>query len=95
MSRRYGGSPVGTVISVIADLAALILILWIAFYLFDANTGNGLVSWVHHAANWLAGWSRDLFTIHSDDWRTVVNYGLPAVVYLAIGHTLAGRTGRS
>jgi hypothetical protein len=38
MSTRYGGSPAGTVISVIADIAALILILWIGLYLFDANT---------------------------------------------------------
>lgn len=95
MSRRYGGSLAGTAILVIADITALILILWIAFYLFDANTTNGTVSWIHDAANWLSGWSRNLFTIESDNWRTVVNYGLPAVVYLLIGHAAAGRVGRS
>jgi hypothetical protein len=95
MSRRYGGSPAGTVISIIADIAALILILWIALYLFDANTTNNTVSWVHDAANWLSGWSRDLFTIDSDNWRTVVDYGLPAVVYLLIGHAVAGRVNRT
>ncbi|MDH6212903.1 hypothetical protein [Streptomyces pseudovenezuelae] len=95
MSRRYGGSPAGTVISVIADLAALILILWIAFYLFDANTANNVVSWIHDAANWLSGWSHNLFSIDSDNWRTVVNYGLPALVYLFIGHAVAGRTNRA
>ncbi|MGX1907989.1 hypothetical protein ACWIID_03875 [Streptomyces phaeochromogenes] len=95
MSRRYGGNPAGTVISIIADITALILILWIAFYLFDADTANGVVSWVHDAANWLSGWSHDLFKIQSDNWRTVVNYGLPAVVYLLIGHAVAGRANRS
>ena len=95
MSRRYGGNPAGTVISIIADITALILILWIAFYLFDADTANGVVSWVHDAANWLSGWSHDLFTIKSDNWRTVVDYGLPAVVYLLIGHAVAGRAGRT
>ncbi|WP_330309080.1 MULTISPECIES: hypothetical protein [unclassified Streptomyces] len=95
MSRRYGGNPAGTVISIIADIAALILILWIALYLFDANTANSTVSWVHDAANWLSGWSRNLFTIHSDNWRTVVNYGLPAVVYLLIGHAVAGRVNQT
>ncbi|RPF37363.1 hypothetical protein [Streptomyces sp. TLI_185] len=95
MSRRYGGNPAGTVISLIADIAALILILWIAFYLFDANAANSAVSWVHDAANWLSGWSHNLFTIDSDNWRTVVNYGLPAVVYLLIGHAVAGRVNRT
>ncbi|MET7574218.1 hypothetical protein ABZT04_37905 [Streptomyces sp. NPDC005492] len=95
MSIRYGGSPAGTVISVIADIAALILILWIGLYLFDANTANSTVDWVHHAANWLSGWSRNLFTIHSADWRTVVNYGLPALVYLFIGHAVASGVNRT
>ncbi|MEV6510656.1 hypothetical protein [Streptomyces sp. NPDC051642] len=95
MSRRYGGSPAGTVISVIADIAALILILWIALYLFDANTANNSVDWVHNAADWLSGWSHNLFTIHSADWRTVVNYGLPALVYLFIGHAVATGVNRN
>ncbi|MGW3288192.1 hypothetical protein ACWDR3_26510 [Streptomyces sp. NPDC001002] len=95
MSRRYGGSPAGTVIAVVADIAALILILWIAFYLFDANKANDVVSWIHDAANWLSGWSHNLFSIDSDNWRTVVNYGLPALVYLFIGHAVAGRTRRA
>ncbi|MFD4411124.1 hypothetical protein [Streptomyces sp. NPDC058475] len=95
MSRRYGGNPAGTVILIIADIAALILILWIALYLLDANAANSTVSWIHDAANWLSGWSRNLFTIHSDNWRTVVNYGLPAVVYLLIGHAVAGRVNRT
>lgn len=67
----------------------------IALYLFDANTANSTVDWVHDAANWLSGWSHNLFTIHSDNWRTVVNYGLPAVVYLLIGHAVAGRVNRT
>jgi hypothetical protein len=95
MSRRYGGNPAATIILIAADVAALILVLWIAFYLFEANSANDLVSWVHHAANWLAGWSRDLFTVDNADWRTVLNFGLPAVVYLLIGHALAGRVNRS
>ncbi|MFE9552246.1 hypothetical protein ACFYOD_01920 [Streptomyces sp. NPDC006703] len=95
MSRRYGGNPAATGILVIADITALILILWIAFFLVNANTANDVVSWVRHAADWLSGWSRDMFTIRSDNWRTVFNYGLPAVVYLLIGHAVAGRVGRA
>ncbi|WP_329116886.1 hypothetical protein [Streptomyces sp. NBC_01465] len=95
MSRRYGGNPAATVILIVADIAALILILWIAFYLFKANPANNLVDWVHDSANWLAGWSRDLFTVDSANWRTVLNFGLPAVVYLLIGHAVAGRVNHS
>ncbi len=95
MARRYGGNPAAVIILIAADIAALILILWIFFFVFDANRANDLVNWVHHAANWLAGWSRDMFTVHNDDWRTVLNYGLPAAIYLLVAHAIAGRVNRS
>jgi hypothetical protein len=63
--------------------------------LLDANQANSLVDFIHRAANWLSGWSRGLFTVHTDWLRTVLNYGLPAVVYLFIGHALAGRVNRA
>ncbi|WP_037906490.1 hypothetical protein [Actinacidiphila yeochonensis] len=95
MARRYGGNPAAVIILIAADIASLILILWILFFLLDANRGNELVMDVHHAADWLAGWSRDLFTVHNDDWRTILNYGLPAAVYLLIAHAVAGRVNRA
>jgi hypothetical protein len=95
MSRRYGGNPAAVIILVAADIASLILILWILFFLLDANRANDLVNAVHHAANWLSGWSRDLFTPDNADWRTVLNYGLPAVVYLVVAHAVAGRVNRA
>jgi hypothetical protein len=94
MARRYGGNPAAVIILIAADIAALILLLWILFFCFDANRANDLVDWVHHSANWLAGWSKDLFTPDNAKWRTVLNYGLPAVVYLLIAHAVAGRVNR-
>ncbi|MFI0901198.1 hypothetical protein [Streptomyces sp. NPDC020983] len=94
MARRYGGNPAAALILIAADIAALILVLWILFFVFDANRANDLVDWVHHAANWLATWSRDLFTPDNAKWRTVLNYGLPAVVYLAVAQAFAGRVNR-
>jgi hypothetical protein len=91
MARRYGGNPAAAIILLAADISALILILWILFFVLDANRGNDLVTAVHHAADWLATWSRDLFTVHNDDWRTVLNYGLPAAVYLLVAHAVAAR----
>ncbi|WP_327291338.1 hypothetical protein [Streptomyces sp. NBC_01198] len=95
MARRYGGNPAAVIILVAADIAALILILWILFFVFDANRTNDLVDWVHHSADWLAGWSKNLFTPDNANWRTVLNYGLPAVVYMLIAHAIAGRVNRA
>jgi hypothetical protein len=93
-SYRRGSNPAGNIIVVVADIMALILGLWIVMYLLDANRGNDLVQWVHNAAAWLAGWSRDLFTFDEAWARVVCGYGLAAVVYLFIGHALASRIHR-
>lgn len=92
--RRSGGSTAAAAIRLVANVAAGILVLWIIMYLLDANRANDLVNFVQNAAHWLAGWSRDLFTMDLDWLRVVLNYGLPAVVYLAIGHALAARMPR-
>ncbi len=96
MSPRYrtGSNSAGTVIAVVADVMAAILGLWILMYLLDANRANDLVQWIHSAANWLAGWSRDLFTFDRAWARVVAGYGLAAVVYLFVGHALANRMHR-
>ncbi|MFH8405920.1 hypothetical protein ACH4FX_14250 [Streptomyces sp. NPDC018019] len=91
---RYGSSHAATAVAVIADLTALILGLWIVMYLLDANRANDLVHFVQGAARWLAGWSHDLFTFDTDWLRTLLNYGLPALVYLVVGHALAARIRR-
>ncbi|MEV0484524.1 hypothetical protein AB0I69_28420 [Streptomyces sp. NPDC050508] len=88
---RRGPNQAGNIVAVAADIAALILGLWILMYLLDANRGNDLVKFVHDAATWLAGWSHDLFTFHRAWARVVCGYGLAAVVYLFIGHAIANR----
>ncbi|WP_343244746.1 hypothetical protein [Streptomyces sp. SID11385] len=93
MSTR-SGSPIGRIIALVADVVAGIIVVWILMYLLDANRSNDLVQWVHDAAAWLAGWSRDLFTFDKEWARVVCGYGLAAVVYLAIGHAAAGRISR-
>lgn len=95
MSSRTRNNQAATIIVVVADVMAGILGLWILMSLLDANQGNDLVSAVRDAAGWLAGWSHDLFTMDTDWLRTVLNYGLPAVVYLFIGHAIASRIGRA
>ncbi|MGW1884218.1 hypothetical protein [Streptomyces sp. NPDC002133] len=89
-----GTNQAATVITVVADVMAGIIGLWILMYLLEANRGNDLVVLVQDVARWLAGWSHDLFTF-DDTWaRVVAGYGLAAVVYLVAGHAVAGRLRR-
>ncbi|MER7663824.1 MULTISPECIES: hypothetical protein [unclassified Streptomyces] len=91
---RTGSNQAGTVIAIVADVMAFILGLWILMYLLDANRANDLVNFVQDAARWLAGWSYDLFTFDEAWARVVAGYGLAAVVYLFVGHAVAGRLRR-
>ncbi|MBA2947397.1 hypothetical protein H1V43_20335 [Streptomyces sp. PSKA54] len=82
------------IIHTIADIAAAFLALWIVLYLLDANRANVFVGFVHDVADFLAGWSQDIFTMETEGLRVLLNYGLPAVIYLLIGHGLAARLRR-
>ncbi|MGX1887476.1 hypothetical protein [Streptomyces sp. NPDC055287] len=97
----HGRNPDGTgahraalVIHTMADIAAGFLALWILLYLLDANQGNVFVGFVHGMADWLAGWSQDIFTMETEGLRVLLNYGLPAVIYLLLGHGIAARIRR-
>ncbi|MCI3275202.1 hypothetical protein [Streptomyces cylindrosporus] len=81
-------------VQTIADVAAGFLVLWILLDLLGANEGNVFVEFVHAVAGWLAGWAQDIFTMDTESLRVLLNYGLPAVIYLAIGHGTAARIGR-
>ena len=83
------------VISTIADVAAALLGLWILLFLLDANQANAFVRFIHGTADWLGGWAQDIFTMDTEGLRVFLNYGLPAVVYLLIGHGIAARLNRA
>ncbi|MET9762307.1 hypothetical protein ABZ016_25185 [Streptomyces sp. NPDC006372] len=82
-------------ICTIADIAAGLLGLWIVLYLLDANQSNPFVEFVQGMADWLSGWAQDIFTMDTEGLRVVLNYGLPAVIYLLIGHGIAARINRA
>ncbi|WP_455353739.1 hypothetical protein [Streptomyces sp. SYSU K217416] len=79
----------------IADIAAGLLGLWILLFLLDANQANVFVEFVRGTADWLAWWARDIFTMDTEGLRVALNYGLPAAMYLLIGHGIAARLNRA
>lgn len=85
---RRGGQA-GRLVALTADVVAVVIVLWILLYLFDANRSNDVVAFIHDAATWLAGWSHDIFTFGKEWLNVVVGYGLAALVYLVVGHALA------
>ncbi|MFF8312199.1 hypothetical protein [Streptomyces lydicus] len=89
-----GANRAALALHTIADIAAGFLGLWILLYLLEANQGNVFVGFVHGVADWLAGWSQDIFTMDVEGLRVVLNYGLPAVLYLLLGHGIAARVRR-
>jgi len=83
------------IIHTIADIAAAFLGLWILLYVLEANQANVFVGFVEGMADWLAWWSQDIFTMDAEWLRVLLNYGLPAVVYLFVGHGIAARVRRA
>ncbi|MEU9117331.1 hypothetical protein AB0D04_37710 [Streptomyces sp. NPDC048483] len=95
--RNRDGSPArrtALVIHTIADIAAVFLGLWILLYLLEANRANVFVEFVESMADGLAWWSQDIFTMDTEGLRVLLNYGLPAVIYLLVGHGIAARIRR-
>jgi hypothetical protein len=89
--RGLGSHRAALIIQTVADVAAGFLVLWILLYLLDANQANVFVGFVEGMAGFLAGWSQDIFTMDTENLRVLLNYGLPALIYLGVGHGLAIR----
>ncbi|MEU6378939.1 hypothetical protein [Streptomyces sp. NPDC046909] len=92
---RATGRRAALTVCTIADTAAGVLGLWILLFLLDANQGNAFVRFVRGTADWLAWWSQDIFTMDTEGLRVILDYGLPAVMYLLIGHGIAARLNRA
>ncbi|RMI33920.1 hypothetical protein EBO15_41055 [Actinomadura harenae] len=69
-------------------VVVLILVVYIVFVAFDANTGNTLVHRISGWADDLAWQFKDVFQPRNHKIEVTVNYGLAAVVYLVIGRIL-------
>ncbi|MEU7058524.1 hypothetical protein [Streptomyces sp. NPDC046197] len=93
--RQSAARRTALTICTITDIAAGLLGLWILLFLLHANRANAFVQFIRGTADWLAWWSQDIFTVDTESLRVVLNYGLPALLYLLIGHGIAARLNRA
>ncbi|OEU86924.1 hypothetical protein DB35_25390 [Streptomyces abyssalis] len=98
-SHRQGGprkeSPskwTAFAVHTVADIAAAFVALWIVLHLSGADKANLFVQYVEDMAYWIAGWSQNISAAQNEHLILALNYGLPALVYLFIGHGIAART---
>jgi hypothetical protein len=83
-------SFVATAILFVAIVIAAILGLAILFFVFDANMENSIVQFVEETAVDLAGPFRGLFGFEENiKLQRTVNFGIAALVYLAIGTVIS------
>jgi ABC-type amino acid transport system permease subunit len=76
-------------VSLAGALVAAILAIHVAFVAFEANADNGVVSFIRALAHFFVGAFRDLFLPDGVKKQVVVDYGLAALVYLALALLLA------
>lgn len=92
--RRYGYRlparvALARIVTLVAAAVAAVLVVGILLVLIGANQSNTLVNALIDAARWLAGPFRDLFTFDNHKTTVAVNWGIAAIVYLAVGRLLA------
>jgi hypothetical protein len=76
-------------IGAITSAVVGVIVIAILLVVLEANPSNDIVIAFTDAARWLVGPFHDLFRLDGD-WRTIVNWGLAALVYSFIGRLLAG-----
>jgi hypothetical protein len=86
-TREAWSSTIGVVVLLVrlaGAVAAVILVAHVVLTLGSANPANGITRFVRTWADALALGFRDLFTPADVKIRTLVNYGLAALIYLVV-----------
>ena len=93
-THRYAGAAIARSslargAMLLTGAVALVLLLVIVLVVLDANRSNDVVQFVRDAAAFLAGPLDDLFKLDSNKAERAVNWGIAAVVWLALGRLVA------
>ena len=94
-AKRHAGAAIARAsiaraVIMLTTAIALVLLAGILLVVLEANRSNELVQFVRDAASLLAGPFDDLFTLDSNKAERAVNWGIAAVVWVAIGRLVAG-----
>jgi hypothetical protein len=81
---------IARLIRTVAWIVAAIIVAAILLRVLGANPHNTVVSDVHDAGAWLVGPFKSIFSVGSAKASMAVNWGIAAIVYLAVAHLLAG-----
>jgi predicted cobalt transporter CbtA len=87
-------SLVARLIWLIAVLVALVIAAGIVLVVLKANPGNSVVSTVHDAAKFLVGPFDGIFKPHDHRLAIAINWGIAALVYLAVARLIVRLLGR-
>ena len=93
-ANRYAGAAmarasVARAVILLTGAVALVLVAAILLVVLEANRSNDLVQLVRDGAGILAGPVDGLFTLDSNKAEKAVNWGLAAVVWVALGRLVA------
>jgi hypothetical protein len=93
-ANRHAGAAmarasIARAVMLLVGAVALILVIGILLVVLEANRSNDIVQFVRDAARILAGPFDGLFTLDSNKAEKAVNWGIAAVVWLALGKLIA------
>ena len=93
-ANRHAGAAIARAsiaraVMLLTSAIALVLVAGILLVVLEANRSNELVQFVRDAASLLAGPFDGLFTLDSNKAEKAVNWGIAAVVWVAIGRLVA------
>ena len=83
------------IVRLITAVVVGFIVVGIVLHLFEANTGNALVSFVYDVAGWLVTPFKGIFSLDDSKAQIAANWGLAAVVYAVVGGVLASLLARA
>jgi hypothetical protein len=89
VAARKGAWGIARIVNLIARVVAAVLVATILLVVLEANRSNEVVDAVLDAGRFLAGPFKDMFDLDNAKTQVAVNYGIAAVVYLAIARVVA------
>ena len=76
-------------VKLVSSVVAGVIVVGILLHVLGANGDNALVSLVYDVCRPLVAPFKSLFDLENAKWQIVVNWGIAAAIYAAVGTLLA------